>query len=96
MEALSEYKFDQILAEAVHKLGADRMTECIEPHTRIYGWPIPPDKRHAVAAAVAVARPLVQNLKAARVGHYRRAIVTEIKRSIEALSRRSDVNRRRR
>ena len=50
---LSEYELDQILAEALHKLGADRIMEYVEPNTRIYSWPIPPDRRHVVAAAIA-------------------------------------------
>ena len=30
-KTLSEYELDQILAESVHKLGADRIMECVEP-----------------------------------------------------------------
>ena len=31
---LSEYELDQILAETVRKLGADRIMECVELYTR--------------------------------------------------------------
>jgi hypothetical protein len=51
-QTLSEYELNQILAEAVHKLGGDRIMQCVAP--RNYGWPIPPGKRHVVATAVAL------------------------------------------
>jgi hypothetical protein len=51
-KTLSECELDQILAKAVHKLGADRIMECVEP--RNYGWPIPADRRRVVATAVAL------------------------------------------
>jgi hypothetical protein len=48
MHDLSEYDFDQIMAEAVHKIGVDRVFRCVEPLARKYGWPIPADKRPVV------------------------------------------------
>jgi hypothetical protein len=54
MTHLSEYDFDQMMAEAVHKIGADRVYQCVEPLARKYGWPIPVDKRPVVATVVAI------------------------------------------
>jgi hypothetical protein len=31
MHDLSEYDFDQMMAEAVHKIGVDRVFRCVEP-----------------------------------------------------------------
>jgi len=54
MHDLSEYDFDQIMAEAVHEIGVDRVFRCVEPLARKYGWPIPADKRPVVATVVAI------------------------------------------
>ena len=54
MHDLSEYDFDQMMAEAVHKIGVDRVFRCVEPLARKYGWPIPADKRPVVATVVAI------------------------------------------
>ena len=54
MRDLSEYDFDQMLAEAVHRIGVDRVFRGVEPLARKYGWPIPADKRPVVATVVAI------------------------------------------
>jgi hypothetical protein len=60
---ISEYEFNQMLAETVHRIGIDRVHRCMETLARKYGWPIPSDKRFVVATAVAM---LVKGEEAAR------------------------------
>jgi hypothetical protein len=50
----TEYEFDQMMAEAKAKIGTDAVLRCVEPLARIYGWPIPPEKRLLVAIQIAL------------------------------------------
>ena len=42
-----------MLAEAVHKIGADAITKYVDAHLRTLGWPMPPNWREIVARDVA-------------------------------------------
>jgi hypothetical protein len=54
MKTLSEYEFDQMMAEAVVRVGRDRVHQCLQGLARQHGWPIPPSKRPQVITAVAM------------------------------------------
>jgi len=49
---MNQYDFDQMLAEAVAKIGRDPVQRCVETFAKEYGWPIPVDKRATVVTAV--------------------------------------------
>ena len=69
MHDLSEYDFDQIMAEAVHKIGVDRVFRCVEPLAHKYGWPIPADKRPFVATVVTILVKDEENRRCTLNGH---------------------------
>ena len=51
---ISEYDFDQMVAETIHRIDVECVTQCVETFARKYGWPIPVDKRPVVATVVAI------------------------------------------
>ena len=48
----SEYEFDQLVAEAVHRVGQPVVAEYLSAAARDFGWPIPPRHRARVSAAL--------------------------------------------
>jgi hypothetical protein len=50
----SEYEFDQLVAEAATKMGQERTADSLKMFAEKFGWPIPPDARATVGAALAL------------------------------------------
>jgi hypothetical protein len=50
MNTPSEYEFDQLVAEAVHRVGKQPIADFLDATARTVGWPIPPQQRALVGA----------------------------------------------
>lgn len=57
----SEYDFDQLVAEAVHRIGQPAVAEYISAAARDFGWPIPAHHRARVGAELSA---LVRHIEA--------------------------------
>jgi hypothetical protein len=68
MRDLSEYDFDQMLAEAVHRIGVDRVFRGVEPLARKYGWPIPADETAGLGRGTVALLPLPHEEEDSRKG----------------------------
>ena len=54
MKKLSARAFDELVAEAVHRIGRRTVFAYLEVAARRYGWPIPPNARAAVVIPLAL------------------------------------------
>jgi len=54
MSVATEYEFEQLLAEAVVKLGAERVELLLQPCIADFGWPIPAERRAIVGCYIAL------------------------------------------
>jgi hypothetical protein len=52
--AMSQYEFDQMLAEAVHRIGINPVENYLTAAARKLGWPIPPAARDQVVLGIAL------------------------------------------
>ena len=65
MKPTTDYEFDQMVAEAKHKLGAEPVLGVLEAAAALFGWPIPPGRRDSVLLPLA---KMVAAQRAARSG----------------------------
>jgi len=49
----SDYEFQQLVAEAVHRVGKSAVERYLSAAARDFGWPIPPQHRAHVGAELA-------------------------------------------
>jgi hypothetical protein len=55
LQSLSDYEFDQVVAEVNIKLGTRLTIPLLTVAAQRFGWPIPLEHRHAVAALLGLA-----------------------------------------
>ena len=51
---LTQYEFDQMMAEAVHRVGVDPVEIALSEAGKQFGWPIPDEHQAEVAAGIAI------------------------------------------
>ena len=51
---MTEYEFNQMFAEAKHRIGLDPVFRYLKAAARRVGWPIPPEHRHQIVLGLAI------------------------------------------
>jgi hypothetical protein len=52
MTRLTEYEFDQVVAEAMHRIGRPQVEAYMMRAADLFGWPIPEEDRIAVGHGI--------------------------------------------